>query len=740
MKSNLAPKPGRSVFYGEQRNPEIASTRFQALESWSLESLWQISEENLVTLKEALRHGDEFDVWSTPSEWTQPGRFVNGIALRKRILSFVPSRWLGHSCVDGLVHSAVVQAVRYLCLLRLGPAGQGGFTFRVLSPTSLQGIAYNPLPALLGIAVGKRLQMLSANGIRNSDVSAQSEVHLANVTLDDIECLSLSKKNECIIEANRMKLLEGFGLWRDAPLADERALTKALGDARKHNNKLASRPHLPLPDDYVAALGARCLWIAFDLGPNVIRLTKAVLLGYNGVWASDLHPGTISNRRANVHRAVLDGAIFTDSRGKVIESPPFPFRLPEPKGFGANRGGPRADSEAWKPQSAAHLIKLMWAIQAAHMCIVFLSTGCRLSELLALKSSALVSPDDGHHYMNGKIFKHVRNRGGAEFEWAIPEVAAKALNQQAEIIDLAERLYRQRREGALPPVKQVADKKLWGRVSIGRANDPTMPMGDATGALKTFAGFLSLDPEPGGQKLRSHRFRKTLARLMALALTQAPTILMQVFGHKSIEMTMGYVLTDRGLRGEIEKVSRELRVMRAASIVSDMVEQDIATPTPGAGYGGNAAAAIHEAVVQHQARVHRRAQQWGIDCATELAEILTLQGQAWEQVRQGVICTKFPNETGPCNRRKGRPEPSRCSSECAHRLEEAFLREDVIGVLEAAVTGYEIATSNGETLVAAHWAGQIRSNIGRFHDVRSVWESNPVVIKIMGLDRRSREE
>jgi hypothetical protein len=205
---------------------------------------------------------------------------------------------------------------------------------------------------------------------------------------------------------------------------------------------------------------------------------------------------------------------------------------------------------------------------------------------------------------------------------------------------------------------------------------------------------------------------------------------MDVFGHKSIEMTLYYILADKDLQADIEKVSRELRVMRAKEAVKKMVS-DEETQTEGlslGGYGGPAALMVHRAVEVHKDRLHRRGEKWGANSAVELAELLTLQGKAWQFVRPGVICTKFPGtESGPCNKSKGHPEPASCQSHCKHRLEEAYLREDVDGAIRDAVKAYNEAVESEDELAQALWAGQIRAHIGRFEDLRSKWMSNPTV-------------
>ena len=178
--------------------------------------------------------------------------------------------------------------------------------------------------------------------------------------------------------------------------------------------------------------------------------------------------------------------------------------------------------------------------------------------------------------------------------------------------------------------------------------------------------------------------------------------------------------------------------MRAKDVVDKMVDADLrASQVDDAalgGYGGLAAVSVRKSIDVHRQRVHRRGNDWGTNSAYELADLLTLQGRAWDQVREGVICTKFVGEAGPCNKSKGRPEPSKCQSSCSHRLEEAFLHNDVDDAIKECVSAYERATLDDESLTAAHWAAQIRTHLGRFDDLRERWMKNPTARSVWGQD------
>lgn len=66
---------------------------------------------------------------------------------------------------------------------------------------------------------------------------------------------------------------------------------------------------------------------------------------------------------------------------------------------------------------------------------------------------------------------------------------------------------------------------------------------------------------------RTNRFRKTIARIVALSLAHAPKILMDIFGHESIEMTMNYILADPQVRVEVQEIRRQIVIMMAEKAI-----------------------------------------------------------------------------------------------------------------------------------------------------------------------------
>lgn len=720
--------------------------RKQALHEFPVETIQRLSSHEVSTAQSILRHGDQFGIWSSHG-LVPPGTSVTlkSVDLRRRITKFllelVNDRDVETKVSEALLDEAVLSLSRYLILLRIGPAGLGRTgRKRSLSCGSIAQIAYWGAPRLFAIAIAEKL------GVEHHAIQKENGRHglyiLNSVKLSNLLSVSRAAREKLLSECARMRMFFELDLWWDAPNVSTPLISKAMtGEARENELPEKVDKHSPLPDEYTAEMGWRSLWIMRNIGPNLLVIAENFDKLWRRTFAMPLSESTTKNYREKGVFDLLFSHKWVDSDGISISHLPFSIQLPKPVGFsGLEWDRDCLGESTWRPRNYRDILGLLAVVQFAHYFIVALSMGARRSEVLGLQRDCIVYRRDGRTYATGKTYKFIQRVGGEIRDWLLPDVAVEAVERQVQLITAAEKVARiavdRDQIKFNKNASNVSPMHLWAQLSAAGSSDGTKPLGDVNPQLKSYAQRLRMDVAPGGQKFRSHRFRKTLARLVALALTQAPKLLMDVFGHNSIEATLYYILTDKNLHTEIETVSRELRVMRAKEAVEKMVEADMAPEGTGGqrgGYGGLAAISLHSAVESHRRRVHRRGADWSAESAIELAELLTLQGNAWEQVRRGVICTKLPGEAGPCNKRKGRPEPSKCQSSCSHRLEEAFLREDVDSAIEAAVAGYEHAVANDEALTASHWAGQLRANVSRFPDLHVKWSSNETVRALVAM-------
>lgn len=697
------------------RASEIGSSKLKALLRFSASDIQTLPIEQIAELQSLLRHGSTPGVWETPADWLPPTMRVShrkSADLRQRILHHIPKSIDAASpALASALDYAVLSLTRYLLLLRIGPAGMGRKgKNRSLDVTTISAIAHWQGPAMYALALSKLLGADGIGVVRNGQLLAA----LSNI---DFSSRTTYTAVEIRKESERVRMLCSRELWLDAPTFQMPSRAEAMNGAPINTPKPRERDsHLPFPDDYLSQMAERSIWLMQHIGPHIIAVAQQMA----AVW------DTPTTNRPKVTKKILAKYVWRDRNGQELKKLPFEFRLQRR----SKAGAPKPSGASWPPRNYLDVLTVLSAVQMAHYFIVALSMGARASEALSLQRRCVVYSADGRPYAHGLTFKLVRSFEGEVRDWRLPKIAVDAIEQQARLVALAERIPKAGKQRELPAETASEERQhLWAEISTCAKSNAARELRNINDYLKRYAKTLGLSVMPGGQNIRSHRFRKTLARLVALALTQAPKILMDVFGHKSIEMTLYYILTDKELRAEIETVMRELRVMRAKEVVERMVEAQLeptAMPDLG-GYGGLGAVTLSNAVSMYRDRVHRRGENWGASSAYELAELLTMQGTAWEQVRPGVLCTKFPGEAGPCNKSKGRPEPSRCQSTCGHRLEEAFHREDVDGAIADCVEHYERAIADGEDLMAAHWSSQVRAHLERFADLKTKWLRNASV-------------
>lgn len=693
-------------------------------------SLLDADKDRLSRLQSLFRHGPEFGIWLTPKEWLPANhrlRYRKQADLKARIVESLRKQGEAALATSPLVETAVVSAIRYLLLLRCGPSGLGyKAKNRSLDATSISKLAHREVPELFarGIVAASKLPSPSADHL------------ISGIDLSALRDIKTHSPKTMLIELKRMRMLRNMGFWRDVADEERPKLSELMtAEEPEANPRVDTDPHLPLPDEYAALMASRSLWLSENLCDNVIEIVADLSRELD---AFIRRRGRAMSKATFARRAVkrLAAHVWRDSIGQTISAVPFPLAMPKEVHVRKRHRlklGDETEHEPcqWPPRGARELHHLIAIIQTAHYFTVALSIGARASEALSLTRDCLRRSADGSPLITGLTFKLVERFEGEERDWDVPDAAVIAVERQARLIVVTDRFH-SAQANAKPSTELEAGDNLWGQIGV-QSRDASGSLVNINRKLREFAQALRMDVSPGGQNIRSHRFRKTLARLVALALTQAPKLLMEIFGHKSIHMTLHYILSDSSLRAEIETVTRELKVMRGKELIEDIVAAEQAPDEPRtAGYGGFAAVTVVSAVSAHRQRLHRNGKAWGVESAYELSELLTMKGDAWEYVRSGVICTKLPGEVGACNRKRGRPEAGNCKVTCDHRLEEKFMRNDVDGAIADCVAHLERARAEDDSMLESYWAGQVRTHVPRFPDVKAKWMSNTVVSELFG--------
>jgi integrase len=667
------------------------------------EKIQTMSRDELVVLQSKLGFGSTFGIWETPPSWIPAGHrqpYMTRIDFRHRLA------FLG--VPESHLEAALDHVARYAVLLTLVPTGRGRANGRYLKPFTVAQILYRLVPNLIASSA-KRI--CSEGSIEASYFGRVTQEDLDEQESDDF-------KRDLRQELSRVTMLCERGMWTDrpgidAPLEHREHTPVVKGKDARPKAEHKTGKHQPLPDEYVADCGWRVLWVVKELGPTLLKLAHQFVdvISRNPVKGSNVHPETVSRWRREQFGELIAAHQWIGSDGNSLKEPPFPLTL--------TRKMAKFEAGQWPPTSSTQVTAMLQLLQMAHLWIVLLSVGSRIGEMLSVTAGSVVHSSDGTPFANGLTYKLVDAAGGVERDWPLPDVALEAMRQQEELSALIKSLgYLSLDPDDSNSVTEGDQTSLWSRV--GSAGEFTT---EVSRQLREMSINLGLTDKPGGSNLVTHRFRKTVARLAALALAGAPKILMDLFGHKSIEMTLYYILTDPIVQAEIKQVVEEVAVMRAKDAIEDVEN-----------YGGPAAKKLSETVIRERARLGR---DLGANDIRQLAEVLTLSGQSWAMVRPGVICTKLPGSAGPCTKQVGRPEPSRCRWTCDHRLEEAVHRDDVDRSIAEAVRLYELERADENEMGQEFWAGQILAHVRRFEDIFQKWSTNPSVVQVLNSQEQA---
>ena len=509
---------------------------------------------------------------------------------------------------------------------------------------------------------------------------------------------------------SRLRWFSGKDWWLDVPMDKEFGAVEAHLDTAK-NPPTVSKPrgdgHQPLPDEFVAEAGWRLIWIMENLGPALIDCGRQLAVirkhALEQALTKDLGPDRTKVRVIEASQLFLASYDWRTPAGDKIDALPFAIDMVISK---KKKDGTRTEF-SWPPRQFYFVNQLLQILQDAHMFMLLLASGGRISECLSLQPDCIVCENPNKESIAGRTYKLVYQEGGILRDWPVPAIVLKAIHQQIELHKVI--------------------------ISLGKEFGIRSTQAKATGIWVTGTGAevqgsvdnrfsitfnqLGLTHLLKGDSANPHRFRKTLARLCALVLFGAPKILMDLFGHKDIAMTLHYINTDPLLRAEMIQIARDITIMFAKDAISNIDS-----------YGGPAARKLSAAIQQEKVRLGR---DMGADDIQRCAEILTDNGSLWSLVRPGVLCTKRPSEAGPCTRARGMPDPAHCQTGCDNRLEQAFMRDDVDRSIEQAV-GYLVqAYADEDEYKSEEWEGQVLALLPRFPDIKKKWILHPVVAPLV---------
>lgn len=684
--------------------------RLALLTRYKAEEIQYLGRDDLLAAQVLAGHGSEWGCWTTPVSQTRnlPKTYRN-INLAQRLRVLVEKEEVTAASVDLLVEEGTLVVTRLALLMKLVPtAGRtGDHKSSLLKASSIADQLYKSWPKITARALLRKA----------SDPTKEGLFRL----LTEPDVMEFKAERKTRVEVDRLHTLAARGVWADEPPMPNIRQTTDLTKSATRYPEEKSEPFSPLPEEWLAEIGPRVLWIVQDLGPNLLWLLEALRDDLKGVdWSS-----TISSTCCQVSDCIkshIELHPWVDHAGKPL-SPPF--------SLATSTGKQGADRFEWPPRRWEQVTLLSMTLQSAHLFITLLSCAGRISEVSTLQRGCITIQRDGKEYLKGFTYKLSGNLLGDVRTWPAPEILRQCLGQQARLAAARDWLPRSITNG-MPDAPQYNDD-LWVSIAVSGNSKQDLDL-SFNNALFSLAERLDMDPMPGGKNVHAHRFRKTVGRLAGVALWNSPLVLKRLFGHKSIEMTLHYILCDPGIREEAEKVLRELRIMHCAEALEE-IHQAMRDGAPLPGHGGPGAARLVTAVRKRDAQLGQSGRVWSEGSAYDLACLLTMQGQGWRLIKENIICSKAPGEDGLCQKKrsKGQPNTANCQPQCDNRIVFARKRCDIELSIEQYLDIARQARDDGQLLVLASVMDNVREEWDAFPDLEQIYRADPEVQALLAM-------
>jgi hypothetical protein len=417
----------------------------------------------------------------------------------------------------------------------------------------------------------------------------------------------------------------------------------------------------PLPDAFVAGLGEVAICLVNEVRPIVISCCKRLL--------EELPAGTAFSSDAALH-IVLD------------------FDWPE----------------RFKPRDFRYFVALCNDCQTATEILVSLLLGPRARELLSLPGSCvrrIAEDDDEGQILEGHKYKLTRSFGGEKRDWPIHPIIADAIAQQREYVELT--------EGSDFPY-------LWkSHAALFCSGEPARGIWQQ---LQTFVRRHGLLPLLDAGTCHHHRFRKTVVRLVVLALHGAPMVLRRLLGHEDLAMTLLYILSDETIVDELRELAEQERKTTAA----EYIERREALLGKGGETLREAARKAAETLslfVPEGKRSQREI------TSNEIVEFLASgpDGLTIQQVVPGMIgCSRPSGEAGLCCSENGTPNVANCDLRCKWQAMLPESRE--MAIVNVADALAHIRADDTNPLCVEHYGGVVQLWNVRFPDIVAEFEGD----------------
>lgn len=675
-----------------QVHPDVGQCLTKALSTVEPSDLASMSQRDLLAVQSMIGYGSTWGVWEIPIEWATPGSRTKG----SRIVSIA-------SALPAEIEPSSEQASAiWMEVVKLG-------LLRAMVPTERRPAAPG---TVLGI-VATAARLAKAIAAKQSDQNQ----FWGRLTIEEASACTNRFAYNTIYSF--MHKLHKRRLLSDR--LQVRIKTKGTSPERNRHNDPApaakpkhGRTYQALPDAFVAQCGWRVLWMIKQLGPTLLDAIEAAVSV--AVPPSTLSVDGAARERSRdwhqvVTNSVRDPVIanwdWRTPDGQRIDSLPFELAIKRRHGSDPRSGKVKPPFE-WPPKTFSEAITLLNQLQTAHAWILFLLAGPRVSEVLSYDEDCVVEiPTQPGNRVEGRTYKFVRHSQGRKRDFPAPKIAISVALQQVRLARLAKQI-------GDPANPDRFGKHLWVIVGTSRAGNFLDSWSHNLDALATFFRLKNL-LDPSNPRVHTHRFRKTLARLVALTMVNAQMILMDCFGHDDPEIALiSYILSDKRIHADVVAVQKELVILLAVDVISNA-----------SSLGGPMGERVREKVAERILVLKKDT--LGPADIYELAQDMTLNGRIGAIVTPGVICFLPPGGTGPCSKRQGGRDPGNCRSNCGNQVLMDFNKVETDETIAHIVPLLERAISDENEVMVAYLKGQLSNWLYRWRDVFDKWAPHPVV-------------
>lgn len=498
------------------------------------------------------------------------------------------------------------------------------------------------------------------------------------------------KREELAVLVKKLSTIGSRGILNDYPILEKQSSDAMSSDtiesSRRHseNNSTVVTADLgavePFSDDFVGQFIGRCTWLSENLSEQFLDFYIEYLAVEKTYLARGLpakHFSTIGAKKN-----LLKSFEWRTKDGNPLTELPWPIKM--------NIGRRKIFTRQWPPDNNGSVETFLSIIQAVNFSLIAFCTAARPGEILSATLDSLPDARDG--VFSAKSFKTTEYNSGYSREWPLHEAAAKALRIQFRLARI---------------LKEAEKTHIWVTIRNTRNSKRGAASRGISPLINSAVDTLGLKDLTGNRGPHAHRWRHTVARLVALSVASAPQILMDLLGHREIESTLHYMLSSSNISQDVIKIADELSAVHAKQAIAD---------TQLGQAGGRAAVMLKTGLDNFT--MSRGDAALDADSLQDAIDILTFNGRFWQMVRPGVICTKTIGQFGPCTKGRGAPDPGACRSTCDHRLETSRAKQQCHDTIEALLREHAHAVREGLDMLVANLEGQILANLHRWDSVR----------------------